>query len=161
VWVELVESAMEAKAEGVKTATALIEAKRAAAISAAQAKADKKKAAEAQISKGTLTSMLVKLKLDQYEDALRGLGVAEVADLQDLEEADAEELGMKTIEIKRLVEGAKPRERAPRGSGSETAHGEGSGLPEELAGLSPEERKKAIKERVQARRNKKRGGKEL
>ena len=150
---------MQAKAEGVKTATALIEARRATAISAAQAKADKIKAAEAQISKGTLTSMLVKLKLDQYEDALRGLGVAEVADLQDLEEADAEELGMKTIEIKRLVEGAKPRERAPRDS--ETAHGEGSGLPEELAGLSPEERKKAIKERVQARRNKKRDGKEL
>jgi hypothetical protein len=55
----------------------------------------------------TLAATLAELHLGQYEDALRGLGVAEVADLQDLEEADCMELGMKKIEIKRLKRSAQ------------------------------------------------------
>ena len=55
----------------------------------------------------TLAATLAQLHLGQYEDALRGLGVAEAADLQDLEEADCMELGMKKIEIKRLKRSAQ------------------------------------------------------
>jgi hypothetical protein len=50
----------------------------------------------------SLTDFLAEARLEQYETALRDLGCAQVADLQDLEEADCMEMGMKKIEVKRL-----------------------------------------------------------
>ena len=58
-------------------------------------------------TEATLAATLAELRLGQYEDALRGLGVEVAADLQDLEEADCIELGMKKIEIKRLKRSAQ------------------------------------------------------
>lgn len=43
--------------------------------------------------------------LEKFEGALRSLGAVDVADLQELEEADMTELGMKMLEIKRMRRG--------------------------------------------------------
>jgi hypothetical protein len=51
----------------------------------------------------TMTNLLSVAKLQQYAPALRELGCVEVADLADLEESDMMEIGMKKIEIKRLL----------------------------------------------------------
>jgi hypothetical protein len=50
-----------------------------------------------------LTSALAGANLSQYEDALRQYGVNSVEDVQDLQEADCIELGMKKLEAKRLM----------------------------------------------------------
>jgi hypothetical protein len=50
-----------------------------------------------------LASVLAAARLSQYEDALRSLGCAEVEDLAELKEAELLELGMKRIEVKRLM----------------------------------------------------------
>ena len=55
----------------------------------------------------SLTHVLAGGNLSHHEAALRELGCAEPADLKDLEEADLMELGMKPIELKRLVRIAK------------------------------------------------------
>jgi hypothetical protein len=54
--------------------------------------------------------------LSQYEEALRELGCADAADLAEVEEAELLELGMKRIEVKRLlrhVQTDASRETAP------------------------------------------------
>ena len=55
----------------------------------------------------SLSQVLAGGNLSHHEAALRELGCAEPADLKDLEEADLMELGMKPIELKRLVRSAK------------------------------------------------------
>ena len=50
-----------------------------------------------------LTSALAGANLSQYEDALRQYGVNSVEDIQDLQEADCIELGMKKLEAKRMM----------------------------------------------------------
>lgn len=50
-----------------------------------------------------LSQALASASLSQYEDGLRGLGVAAPADVQDLEEADCVGIGMKPLEFKRLM----------------------------------------------------------
>jgi hypothetical protein len=52
---------------------------------------------------GDLTQVLSGAKLSHHEDALRALGCALPEDLCDVEEADLQEIGMKKIEIKRLL----------------------------------------------------------
>ena len=46
--------------------------------------------------------------LSQYEEGLREMGCVLPDDLRELEEADLMELGMKKIEIKRLLRSATP-----------------------------------------------------
>ena len=50
-----------------------------------------------------LGEFLNELNLSQYETELRSLGVADPADLVDLEAADCEACGMKRLEVKRLM----------------------------------------------------------
>jgi hypothetical protein len=50
-----------------------------------------------------LASALQGAKLSQYEHALRELGCADAADLAEVDEAELLELGMKKIEVKRLM----------------------------------------------------------
>jgi hypothetical protein len=50
-----------------------------------------------------LTSALAAVNLAMYEAGLRGLGVSSVGDIVDLEEADCESIGMKKLEVKRLM----------------------------------------------------------
>ena len=50
-----------------------------------------------------LSQALSASHLSQYEDGLRSLGVTSPSDLQDLEEADCLEIGMKPLEVKRLL----------------------------------------------------------
>lgn len=57
---------------------------------------------QAVVSPTTLTEALKAARLDQYEEALRGMGCTEKADINDLDEQDLVELGMGRIEIKRL-----------------------------------------------------------
>jgi hypothetical protein len=52
---------------------------------------------------GTITEYLKCARLAQYEDALRTLGVTTPSELQDLNEADFLGVGMKKVEIKRLM----------------------------------------------------------
>ena len=52
---------------------------------------------------GDLTAVLSAAKLSHYEDALRELGCALPEDLRDVQEGDLMEIGMKTIEVKRLL----------------------------------------------------------
>lgn len=51
----------------------------------------------------SLTELLAELKLTQFEAALGELGAAFVSDLADLEEQDLIEIGMKKLEVKRLL----------------------------------------------------------
>ena len=51
----------------------------------------------------SLSAALADAFLSQYEEALRELGCAFVSDLVDLEEQDMVEIGLKKIEIKRLM----------------------------------------------------------
>ena len=50
-----------------------------------------------------LSEALSAVSLSQHEAALRELGVSATADLQDLEEADLVEIGLKKLEIRRLM----------------------------------------------------------
>ena len=50
-----------------------------------------------------LSQALSASNLSQYEAELRGLGVSSLSDAQDLEEADCLAIGMKPLEIKRLL----------------------------------------------------------
>ena len=52
--------------------------------------------------------MLKAARLSEFEDALRELGCAVPEDLGQLEEGDLVELGMKKIEVKRLMRFATP-----------------------------------------------------
>ena len=72
-----------------------------------QAPAIQAEAVPAATTAASLTSTLSSMHLQQYEDALRGLGVVQVADLQDLDEADCMELGMKKLEYRRLQRAAQ------------------------------------------------------
>ena len=51
----------------------------------------------------SLSDFLASARLKQYEHALRDLGCTEVADLAHVDEAACIEIGMKKIEIKRLL----------------------------------------------------------
>ena len=51
----------------------------------------------------SLSDFLASARLKQYEHALRDLGCREVADLAHVDEAACIEIGMKKIEIKRLL----------------------------------------------------------
>ena len=51
----------------------------------------------------SLSDFLASARLEQYEQALRDLGATEVADLAHVDEAACMEIGMKKIEIKRLL----------------------------------------------------------
>ena len=53
-----------------------------------------------------LSQALSANNLAQYEDALRALGVVSLTDVQDLEEADCRDMGMKPLEFKRLLRSA-------------------------------------------------------
>ena len=57
---------------------------------------------------GDLTAVLKAARLSEFEDALRELGCAVPEDLGQLEEGDLVELGMKKIEVKRLMRFATP-----------------------------------------------------
>ena len=46
---------------------------------------------------------LAQVNLAQFEHALRNLGVSTCADLADIEESDCIEMGMKKLEVKRLM----------------------------------------------------------
>ena len=50
-----------------------------------------------------LSTALAQVNLSEYEDALIELGVSAPADLADLEEADCIEIGMKKLEVRRLM----------------------------------------------------------
>jgi hypothetical protein len=50
-----------------------------------------------------LSQVLSANSLSQYEDGLRGLGVTSPSEVQDLEEADCLAIGMKPLEVKRLL----------------------------------------------------------
>jgi hypothetical protein len=50
-----------------------------------------------------LSSALAAANLSMYEAGLRGLGVSAVGDVVDLEETDCESIGMKKLEVKRLM----------------------------------------------------------
>jgi hypothetical protein len=50
-----------------------------------------------------LSQALASNSLSQYEAGLRGLGVSSPSDVQDLEEADCLAIGMKPLEVKRLL----------------------------------------------------------
>ena len=50
-----------------------------------------------------LSEALSAASLSQHEAALRELGCSATADLQDLEEADLVEIGLKKLEIRRLM----------------------------------------------------------
>ena len=55
-----------------------------------------------------LSGVLSAARLSQYEEALREMGCVLPDDLREVEEADLMELGMKKIEIKRLLRSATP-----------------------------------------------------